>query len=313
MPLRFRLAVARAGCALLLALAASAFPALAQSGRVRGTVADEHGRPIRGATVVARNPDATPSAYETTTDDRGRFTIIGLESGRWSFTVSAPGYRPSTGDGRIGTVGANPHFDFRLERGGQPASAPAPAPAATGGIAAADRLLADGHLEEAIAAYEGLRARAPASAAIALRLGQAHRYRRDFDRALTVLRAIPAADPLAGAAAREIGITLFEQGALAEADEALTRAATAPGAGRDEFYVLGEVKLARGRTGDAVGWFDRAAAADPAWPRPLLKLGLVAANAGQRETAANYLRQVVRLAPDSIEARQARTILEQLR
>ena len=59
----------------------SAASAAAQTGRVGGVVKDEAGQPIKGATVTAENPGASPSSFTATTDDKGRFSIIGLKTG----------------------------------------------------------------------------------------------------------------------------------------------------------------------------------------------------------------------------------------
>ena len=83
--------------ALGVALVVSALPAAAQTGRVGGTVKDQAGQPIKGATVVAENPNASPPSFTATTDDRGRFSIIGLRSGNWKITASAPDSRPAAG------------------------------------------------------------------------------------------------------------------------------------------------------------------------------------------------------------------------
>ncbi|MBI2835412.1 MAG: carboxypeptidase regulatory-like domain-containing protein [Acidobacteria bacterium] len=66
----------------------------AQAGRVGGVVKDEADQPIKGATVRAENPAASPSTFTTTTDAKGRFSIIGLKGGEWTFTAEAPGYAP---------------------------------------------------------------------------------------------------------------------------------------------------------------------------------------------------------------------------
>ena len=42
------------------ALVMSALPAAAQTGRIGGTVKDDNGQPIKGATVVAENPAVLP-------------------------------------------------------------------------------------------------------------------------------------------------------------------------------------------------------------------------------------------------------------
>ena len=65
-------------------LAALSGVAAAQTGRVGGLVKDEAGQPIKGATITAENPAASPSSFTATTDDKGRFSIIGLRGGTWT-------------------------------------------------------------------------------------------------------------------------------------------------------------------------------------------------------------------------------------
>ncbi len=86
---------------LLLALAGDV---AAQAGRVTGTVKDERGDPIRGATIIAENADASPSSFTASTDDKGRFAIIGLRSGVWAFRSGAPGYSADGGDVNVRTL-----------------------------------------------------------------------------------------------------------------------------------------------------------------------------------------------------------------
>src|SRR6187399_2726221 len=90
---------------VVAALIVSAMPAAAQTGRVGGTVKDGSGQPIKGATVVADNPQSSPSSFTATTDDKGRFSIIGLRSGRWKFTVQAPGFGAESGELQVQTIG----------------------------------------------------------------------------------------------------------------------------------------------------------------------------------------------------------------
>ena len=91
----------------------------AQTGRVVGVVKDEAGNPIKGATVTADNPGASPSSFTATTDDKGRFSIIGLKSGRWSFSAQAPGFAPEAGQLNVSTIGApNPPLTFTMKKGG---------------------------------------------------------------------------------------------------------------------------------------------------------------------------------------------------
>ena len=53
-------------------VAALASSVSAQTGRVGGIVKDEAGQPLKGATITAENPNASPSSFTATTDDKGR-------------------------------------------------------------------------------------------------------------------------------------------------------------------------------------------------------------------------------------------------
>src|SRR5437867_7496653 len=104
------------GVLAAVCLAALAGSALAQPGRVGGIVKDEAGQPIKGATVTAENPNASPSSFTATTDDKGRFSIIGLKTGQWAFTAQAPGFAPESGRLPVATIGApNPPLTFTLK------------------------------------------------------------------------------------------------------------------------------------------------------------------------------------------------------
>ena len=87
----------RRGALVAMLLAATAGTASAQAGRLIGLVRDEFGQPIKGAIVVAENPDVRRSSVTVTTNDKGRFGMIGLPSGVWMLSVQAPGFAAQGG------------------------------------------------------------------------------------------------------------------------------------------------------------------------------------------------------------------------
>src|SRR5690349_12534541 len=82
---------------LALAVLGLAAPVLAQQGRATGTVKDQNGKPIRAAIIKADNPNGYPSQVTATSDDKGRWAMIGLAGGEWRFTVDAPGFVSQSG------------------------------------------------------------------------------------------------------------------------------------------------------------------------------------------------------------------------
>src|SRR6185369_16994805 len=66
------------------------------AGRITGTIKDPEGKPIKGATVRATN-EAVNARITSTTDDKGRFAMIGVRSGRWVIVTEAPNFLPLQG------------------------------------------------------------------------------------------------------------------------------------------------------------------------------------------------------------------------
>jgi hypothetical protein len=90
------------GCALALVS-----PVQAQTGtsRITGTVTDQTGAVLSGATVTAKN-EATGVQYTTTATTAGTYALESLPVGSYSITVEAQGFRTFTSTSNVLTVGA---------------------------------------------------------------------------------------------------------------------------------------------------------------------------------------------------------------
>ena len=303
--------------ALGVALIVSALPAAAQTGRVGGTVKDHTGQPIKGATILAENPQATPPSFTSTTDDKGRFSIIGLRAGNWKITASAPGFSPNVVNVPIRTVGPpNPPVDLALAPG---ASAPTGALAGVntkelqGELAKAEELMNSKQYDAAIAAYNAILAKTPALTMINLQVGRAYRLKKEYDAALGTYKKMLEADPNNERAKIEIGMTHLEKGDFPAAEAALTEASQSVSASREVFYNLGEVKFAKGETDEAMKYYQRAADMDPNWGKPLFKIGLGHLQKGDTKSAISMLEKVITVDPSSQEAGMAKATIEQLK
>src|SRR5256885_4658291 len=80
-------------CLLVTLLFAAAVAAQTQitTGTIQGTVLDANGAAVPGANVEVKNID-TNFARTTTSDDEGRFVALQLPPGRYTVTVSKPGF-----------------------------------------------------------------------------------------------------------------------------------------------------------------------------------------------------------------------------
>ena len=189
--------VSRAVAALVLVIG-SPLALHAQFGRVGGTVKDEEGRGIKGATVTAVNPEQTPSSLTASTNDKGQFSVLGLRRGVWTFTISAPGYDTVRVQADVATVRPNPPVDVRLAKGLAPAPMPLAGASAEAIQAELDRARSraeSGDLDGALADYRELLARVPALTSIQLQIGALCERRQDTEGALAAYRKLLESDP----------------------------------------------------------------------------------------------------------------------
>ena len=299
----------------VLALLSVSAVATAQNGRVAGVIREEGGQPLKGATVTADNASVGQS-FTATTDDKGRFNMIGLRSGDWRFIAQAPGYSPEGGMLNVRSGGQNVPISFELKHSGVAFFG------ALGGVVskdlqadltAADALYSQKKFDEAIAMYRSILNKVPVVTSINLQIASAYRNKKDYPAALAAYADLLKAEPGNEVAKVEMAMTALERGDAQTAEDALMRAAGEPGAPREVFYTLGEVKLAANDADGAAAWFQRASSADPFWAKPLLRLGEAAMKKGDNAGAARLLARAVAVDPTAPEAATAKTALESLK
>jgi tetratricopeptide (TPR) repeat protein len=298
-----------------------ASPAYAQIGRAMGVVRDTSGRPIKGATVKASNPDAA-AELTSSTDDKGRFVMIGLRSGTWKFVAEAPGYFPQEGTAPIRAAGGPP-LEFTLARD------PGPIPGALAKdiqqeLDAAAVLREQGRYDQAISAYQAIQAKNAKLTSVNLVLAGLYREKAQqekdksarqalLDRAVAAYSDVLKDDPNNQRAMIELAMTRVAGGEYDAAETSLTALSQAPGAGSDVFYSLGEVKFIKGDADGAEKMYERALEIDSTWLRPRLKLGLLAFRRGDQATAINIFEGILAAAPDGPDAAEAAGYLKELK
>lgn len=288
--------------------------AAAQVGRVGGLVRDEKGDPIKGAVVTAENASIA-SSFTATTDEKGRFSLVGLRPGQWRFVAQAIGHAVQAGEMNVRWGSPNPPMTFTLKRTGPGTTGTLAGVAAKdlqAELAAADQLFNQRKWDEAVAAYRQIMAKTPSLTVINLQIAVAFRNKKDYDGAIGAYRALLTADPSNEQAKIGIALTNLERGDAKAAEATLQEAASSPTAGREVFFNLGEVKSTSGDVDEAAKWYAKASGVDPSWGKPLHRLGMLALQKGDKSGAAKYLNQVMSVDPVSAEAALAKATLDQL-
>jgi hypothetical protein len=87
------------------------------TGTIQGSVADEHGAVVPGATVEVKNVE-TNLTRTLATDDGGRFVFLQLPPGRYTLTVSKQGFATLAQEPFTLTVGESANLDLKMKVSG---------------------------------------------------------------------------------------------------------------------------------------------------------------------------------------------------
>ena len=83
---------------LVLSLLSQSAFGQAEAGSVAGTVTDQSGAMVTGATVIVKNL-GTNATRVTQSSATGDYTVVGLEPATYEVTVTAGGFKPFTAKG----------------------------------------------------------------------------------------------------------------------------------------------------------------------------------------------------------------------
>jgi tetratricopeptide (TPR) repeat protein len=309
-----RRATVLAGLVVWMALSVSAF---AQSTTTaEGFVLDSDGNPIVGAKVLLDYKGHVIQKYRTKTDRHGRFLYVNVYAGLYDVTVAKEGLGEAVfKDFTIRELGATEKAPtFRIgsrktaeappttDPGPAPAAAPAPLPAEVAGELAAElerasAALRAGQVDEAIAGYEAVAAKAPNLPELYHNLGLAFTRKKDMQSAETAFRKAVELKPDFTDAHRALSAILYEkgdrEGALVEAVRA---AQSAPNDGVLQ-YRLGVMYADAGRTEEAMEALLKAESLDPANAEVQFQLGTLAVAANQVPEAISRMEKYLATAP----------------
>ncbi len=297
--------------ALAVALVFSA-PAFAQ-GIVKGKVVDEKGQPIADAKVTIQGPARNA---ETKTNNKGEYVQVGLQSGRYTVTV--------TKDKLVAAQQVN-------VTQGTPAEANMTlVPQATAGMSAEQRAVQEaaasaidalraGRDDEAITKLNDVVTKLPTCSDCYYNLGLAYTHKQQWAEAEASLKKAVELkptnpDPYNGLANVYNAQKRFDE-ALAMNQKATELAGSTPGAGggnAEAVYNQGVVLFNSGKYADAKVQFENASKADPNNANAFYQLGMTNLNLGQIPEAVSALETFMKLAPNDPKAAQVQASLPAL-
>ncbi len=318
--------------ALLLLVGPSAFGQGGHGqGRLTGSVFDDNGNPIAGATVILRlvepgdsrwggwswKPNRGDSAvFETRTDPKGIWAFNGLATGVWEVRASN-GYAYGWGSRHVQVRQGsdNPRVEIRLDKLQKGAYRVEPEL-----LDEANAYFAKGNFAKALDAYRGYLEKDPGAVLVSLavgvcltELGRFEEAAVTFEEAADRTSVDPGDRELCALSSAGLAESYFRLGDLDRAAEGWKRAAVKTD--WDEIFAAnaGEVLFAQGRASEALEYFLMAERLAPGQAEIQYKIGLVYLKLNDQANAKVCFAKVVATEPRTRLGRDAKKMLAELK
>jgi Tfp pilus assembly protein PilF len=310
--------------AFAAALALSPSRGHAQTTTFRGSVVDEQGQPVAGAQVEMEylGETRTKIVKKTTTDKKGGFIRMGMQSGRWKIVVLKEGFRPHGLETSIsaGEMSEIPPIQLQAAAGAAAAGLPVtPAAASPAGpdlnatYAKALEALKAGRDTEAETLFKQVLEHAPDAAPVHFNLGLLYLKRKDRPAAEAAFRKAIELRPQEANAYLALATLLADGGGIEGAFSLLQGAAGSFGDNAIYQFALGVAAINAGHESEAQPALARAAELDPQSPEPFYYLGTLAMGRNEIPTAVAHLEKYLALAPQGPNAEVSRKLLAALK
>ncbi len=294
--------------AVVLALAA---PAAAQTGLVKGKVVGPDGKPVADAAVTIESVEGSNRKLSTKSDKRGEFVQLGLQSGGYRVTATAPKLGSGFADVRV-RIGNSSEVLITLS----------PVPPGTDPKMAALKVAFDEGVaasraqdyDTAIAKFQAALAVQPTCHECYFNIGFAYQQKKDEKQAEEnwkkgLEQKADHAETLNALATLYNTQKRFDEAAAVGA----RAAASAPGGNADAIYNQGIILWNAGKIADAKVKFEEAVKADPAHADSRFQLGMALLNEGKIPDAVASFEAYMKMAPTGQFAAQAKAMLSQLK
>jgi Flp pilus assembly protein TadD len=318
--------------ALTLLVATTAFAAEDWRGnnRVSGVVTDKAtGQPVKGAKVQLRFQRGGKGGPDTTTDNNGRWAVLGLLFGPWNIDVEAPGYTTRQMSTNISEGQRLPPMKIELEKEEAPqpvAASPTEAPMelvkiggveVTAEVAAAieagNRLITEQKFKEAVAEYEKAYPVLSSNVGLKFALARAYYGAGELKKAIVLLDEAYKADPSNTQTALLLANMLIEDGQIEKGKELVAKLPAGSVTDPTIFINMAIAAMNKKQPAVAHDYLTKAIALDEKRYESYYYRGLASIQMQKTKQAKPDLEKVIELAPASSEAGEAREYLKSIK
>ena len=310
--------------AILCALLALASYGLSQAGRgegrINGKVQAEDGTPLPKAFIKAASLVHQGAIFETRSNEKGEWVILGLGTGMWRVEAKAEGYYPAAQDVSVKQLERNPEILFSLKELGQTDLPTIQDASSLVLFEQGNQSFSEKKYDEAIAAYGQFLQANPKAYQVHFNIGNALKEKGDLARAREEYELVMAGvkgepgemsgNELAAKTQAALGETYVKEDNMEEAQKHFKSSIEIFPKDESLAYNVGEIYFSKGGIDEAISYFEIASRIKPDWAKPYIKLGYAYLNKGEMGKAKDNLKKFLELEPESPEAPTVKNIID---
>jgi tetratricopeptide (TPR) repeat protein len=286
-------------------------------GRLNGTVLDQTGKPIANASITLEFQNAGKK-FETTTDAKGKWALIGLGTGRANIIAVADGFLPNTVQVSVSQLNRNPPIDLVLAIDLEK-KARLKDDAAVGQLEQGNNLFNERKYQEALAVFNQFAVDNPTIYHIYLNIGDCYREMQDFKTAIqqyegAIEKAKLASDTLIQAKGMaSIGEVYLRQNDFKSSQEYFKKSLELNPKDEVLAYNVAEIYFNNQKVDDAIAYYILATQIKPDWGTPFQKLGYAYLNKADYDKAIESFNQFLKVEPNSDQAPVVQAVVDSLK
>jgi tetratricopeptide (TPR) repeat protein len=286
-------------------------------GRLNGTVLDPAGKAIAKATITLEFENAGKK-FETTTNDKGEWALIGLGTGRCNIIVVADGFLPVTQQVTVSQLNRNPQINIVLQIDLEK-KARLKDEAAVGQLEQGNNLFNERKYQEALAVFNQFSVDNPTIYQIYLNIGDCYREMQDYKNAIqnyetTIEKAKANADTVIQAkGVASIGEIYLRQNDFKTSQEYFKKSLDLNPKDEVLAYNVAEIYFNNQKVDDAITYYALATQIKPDWGTPFLKLGYAYLNKADYDKAIESFNKFLQVEPNSDQAPVVQAVIDSLK
>jgi len=290
-------------------------------GRVFGTVVDQNGNPIEGASIEVESLEYN-FKLQTKSTSKGTWAVIGVGNGVFRIRASKEGYIPAETQTRLSNF-QNPQIDLILK-----------SIEATGIQALqegetskkiytdATNLYEAGKYKAALQLFQSFREKNPTLFQVGINIGNCYRELGEYEQALQEYQVVFSklkekntsleGNENAARVLTNIGETYLKMGQLDKATNYFEQAITIFPKDYALAYNIAEIYFNQNQFDKAIKMYDLSIQINPSWPKAYLKKGYALLNKGDYRASIKALKKFLELDPKAPEASAVKTLISEL-